>query len=142
MNGQLLYQELETFKKVLRGKEQAYKQLVPGFIPENLAAKFKLRPYQKEVFGRFVYYFNEYDGRPQGQPVQNLFHMATGSGKTLIMAGLMLYLYEQGYRNFLFFVDSSNIINKTRNNFLNPFQESICMPAIYRQASSKYTFGR
>jgi type III restriction enzyme len=46
--------------------------------------------------------------------------MATGSGKTLIMAGLMLYLYEQGYRNFLFFVSSTNIIEKTKDNFLNP----------------------
>ncbi len=38
--------------------------------------------------------------------------MATGSGKTLIMAGLMLYLYKQGYRNFLFFVNLSNIVEK------------------------------
>ena len=45
--------------------------------------------------------------------------MATGSGKTLIMAGLMLYLYEKGYRNFLFFVNSNNIIKKTKDNFLN-----------------------
>jgi len=45
--------------------------------------------------------------------------MATGSGKTLMMAGLILYLYEQGYRNFLFFVNSTNIINKTRDNFFN-----------------------
>jgi type III restriction enzyme len=43
------------------------------------------------------------------------------------MAGLLLYLYEQGYHNFLFFVDSTNIINKTRENFLN-------------QASLKYLF--
>ena len=53
--------------------------------------------------------------------------MATGSGKTLIMAGLILYLYEKGYRNFLFFVNSTNIIEKTRDNFLNPL-------------SSKYLF--
>ena len=46
--------------------------------------------------------------------------MATGSGKTLIMAGLILYLYEKGYRNFLFFVNSTNIIEKTKDNFLNP----------------------
>jgi type III restriction enzyme len=45
--------------------------------------------------------------------------MATGSGKTLMMAGLILYLYEKGYRNFLFFVNSNNIIDKTRDNFLN-----------------------
>jgi len=46
--------------------------------------------------------------------------MATGSGKTLIMAGLILYLYEKGCRNFLFFVNSTNIIEKTKDNFLNP----------------------
>ncbi|SUY87897.1 Uncharacterized protein conserved in bacteria [Comamonas terrigena] len=45
--------------------------------------------------------------------------MATGSGKTLMMAGLISYLYERGYRNFLFFVNNSNIIEKTRDNFLN-----------------------
>src|SRR4051812_49053510 len=45
--------------------------------------------------------------------------MATGSGKTLMMAGLILYLYQQGYHNFLFFVNSTNIIDKTRGNFLN-----------------------
>src|SRR5438309_1957786 len=55
--------------------------------------------------------------------------MATGSGKTLIMAGLILYLYEQGYRNFLFFVNSTNIIGKTRGNFLD-------------DASSKYLFNK
>ncbi len=46
--------------------------------------------------------------------------MATGSGKTLIMAGLIIYLYSLGYRNFLFFVNNTNIIEKTKNNFLNP----------------------
>jgi type III restriction enzyme len=46
--------------------------------------------------------------------------MATGSGKTLIMAGLMLYMYQKGYRNFLFFVHSNNIIQKTKDNFLKP----------------------
>jgi type III restriction enzyme len=45
--------------------------------------------------------------------------MATGSGKTLVMAGVILDLYEQGYRNFIFFVNSSNIIEKTKDNFLN-----------------------
>jgi type III restriction enzyme len=53
-------------------------------------------------------------------PAQILFHMATGSGKTLIMAGLVLHLYTLGYRNFLFFVSNTNIIRKTKDNFLNP----------------------
>ncbi|MCB0214363.1 MAG: DEAD/DEAH box helicase family protein, partial [Anaerolineae bacterium] len=46
--------------------------------------------------------------------------MATGSGKTLIMAAAMLYLYQRGHRHFIFFVNSTNIIEKTRDNFLNP----------------------
>jgi len=37
----------------------------------------------------------------------------------MIMAGLMLYLYKKGYRNFLFFVNLSNIVRKTKENFLN-----------------------
>ena len=56
-----------------------------------------------------------------------LYNMATGSGKTNVMAGLMLYLYAKGYRDFLFFVNSNTIIEKTKDNFLNP-------------ASSKYVF--
>ena len=31
----------------------------------------------------------------------------------------MLYLYEKGYRHFIFFVDKNNIIRKTIDNFLN-----------------------
>ncbi len=49
--------------------------------------------------------------------------MATGSGKTLVMAANILQLYKQGYRNFIFFVNSVNIIEKTKDNFLNPLSE-------------------
>lgn len=66
-----------------------------------------------------VYFLNnDFDGK-QPRPYHLLFNMATGSGKTMIMAGAMLYLYEQGYRNFMFFVNSNNIIQKTKDNFLN-----------------------
>lgn len=78
---------------------------------------FELRPYQTAAFENFITYF-ENDKLCQ-KPTQTLFHMATGSGKTLIMAGLMLYLYKHGYRNFLFFVNLSNIVQKTKENFLN-----------------------
>jgi type III restriction enzyme len=98
---------------------------VPLDIKNNLNPAFELRPYQIEAFGRFIYYLNNKHLRQM--PSQFLFHMATGSGKTLIMAGTILYLYKQGYRNFLFFVNSTTIINKTRENFLNPL-------------SSKYLF--
>lgn len=96
-----------------------YQNLVPKNVISNLKQSFAVRPYQQDAFGRFVFYWEKYANRPKGVPTQLLYHMATGSGKTLIMAGLILYLYEKGYRNFLFFVNSTNIIEKTRDNFLN-----------------------
>jgi type III restriction enzyme len=90
-------------------------------IVQNLNPKFELREYQKEALGRFDFYFSEFQKRKF--PAQLLFHMATGSGKTLIMATNILQLYKQGYRNFIFFVNSVNIIEKTRDNFLNPQSE-------------------
>ena len=99
---------------------------IPDYLRDNLNPKFELRPYQEEAFARFFLCFEEdFDGKEK--PLHFLFNMATGSGKTLIMAGLILYLYERGYRNFLFFVNSTNIIEKTKDNFLNPL-------------SSKYLF--
>ena len=92
---------------------------MPGSITQNLNPTFELRDYQKDAFASFIHYFNN-DLPSKEKPVHLLFNMATGSGKTLIMAGLILYLYEKGYRNFLFFVNSTNIIEKTKDNFLNP----------------------
>ncbi len=91
---------------------------IPNWIRDNL--KFEQRPYQIEAFKRYIYLDQEdFDEKPQ-KPYHLLYNMATGSGKTLIMAGLILHLYHKGYRNFLFFVNSNNIIQKTKDNFLNP----------------------
>jgi len=91
---------------------------VPNYIADNL--KYSIRPYQEESFRRYIYSdIEDFEGKPN-KPYHLLYNMATGSGKTLVMAGLILYLYEKGYRNFLFFVNSNNIINKTKDNFLNP----------------------
>lgn len=91
---------------------------IPEYIKNNLNPTFELREYQEEAIVRFIHYIN---GNPNRiKPSQLLFHMATGSGKTLLMAANILHLYSKGYRNFLFFVNSTNIIEKTRENFLNP----------------------
>ena len=92
---------------------------IPSSISQNLNPAFKLRPYQEDAFSSFIHYFNN-DLPGKEIPIHLLFNMATGSGKTLIMAGLILYLYEKGHRNFLFFVNATNIIEKTKDNFLNP----------------------
>ena len=92
---------------------------MPESITQNLNPEFELRPYQEDAFASFIHYYdNDLPGKEK--PLHLLFNMATGSGKTLIMTGLILYLYEKGYRNFLFFVNSTNIIEKTKDNFRNP----------------------
>ncbi len=98
-----------------------HKGKVINEIVQNLNSMFELREYQKEAIGRFIYYMDGYYSKTM--PTQLLFHMATGSGKTLIMAANILYLYALGYRNFIFFVNSTNIIEKTKDNFLNPLSE-------------------
>ncbi|MCZ2085314.1 MAG: DEAD/DEAH box helicase family protein [Flavobacteriales bacterium] len=90
---------------------------VPNWITDNL--KFEQRPYQIEAFKRYIYLDQENLEEKPRKPYHLLYNMATGSGKTLIMAGLMLHLFQKGYRNFLFFVKSDNIIQKTKDNFLN-----------------------
>lgn len=114
-----LYEKLDTLRETGNVKE------IPSYIQENVNPAFMFRPYQTAAFENFITYFE--NDKLCRKPTQTLFHMATGSGKTLIMAGLMLYLYKKGYRNFLFFVNLSNIVEKTKENFLNP-------------TSSKYLF--
>ncbi len=115
MNHKFLHETvLEEFgRKTLRETQ------LPAHITDNINPTFELREYQKEAFARFILCF-ENDFEEKEKRLHLLFNMATGSGKTLIMAGLILYLYEQGYRNFLFFVNATNIIEKTKDNFLNP----------------------
>jgi len=102
---------------------------IPLNITSNLNPKFPLREYQNNAFKYFINYLEEeFPGKNKFNK-QVLFHMATGSGKTLVMAGLIMELYAKGYRNFLFFVNSTNIIQKTKENFLSEF-------------SSKYLFNQ
>jgi type III restriction enzyme len=93
---------------------------LPIWISDNLKPGFGHRPYQIEAFKRYIYLDQEDLAEKPRKPYHLLYNMATGSGKTLIMAGLMLHVYQKGYRNFLFFVNSNNIIQKTKDNFLNP----------------------
>nr|WP_154079117.1 DEAD/DEAH box helicase family protein [Helicobacter pylori] len=93
---------------------------LPTHITSNL--KKELRDYQKKA----IYNYLE---KRQSNPTQKhfMFEMATGSGKTLVMAGLILECYKQGYQNFIFFVNSTSILEKTKLNFTD-------------SASSKYLF--
>ncbi len=123
-NSQTLVEKLNASSGL--GFLNQYKNL-PDYILKNLNRKFAIREYQKEAIARFIYYLSDY---PDKQiPYHLLFNMATGSGKTLLIASNILYLYELGYRNFIFFVNSVNIIEKTKANFLD-------------KSSSKYLFAQ
>lgn len=112
MDGLFLYEELDSIKKFGFLKE------LPDIIESGLSENIFLRDYQKEAFQYFITYV-ENEELSKNKQIHTLFHMATGSGKTVIMAGLILYLYTKGYRNFLFFVNQTNILEKTKENFLN-----------------------
>lgn len=112
MTESFLYEKLDTLKEI---NELAP---MPDIIEHSLSKNIVLREYQKEAFQYFVTYF-EKDGLRKNKQIHTLFHMATGSGKTVMMAGLILYLYTKGYRKFLFFVNQTNILKKTEENFLN-----------------------
>lgn len=112
MDGKFLYEELDSINKF------GFLKDLPDIIESGLSENIILRDYQKEAFQYFITYM-ENEELSKNKQVHTLFHMATGSGKTVIMAGLILYLYTKGYRNFLFFVNQTNILEKTKENFLN-----------------------
>lgn len=107
-----LYEKLDVSREIGATKE------ITNFLKQGLSKRIELREYQKEAFENFITYF-ENEKLNKNKQIHTLFHMATGSGKTVIMAGLILYLYEKGYRNFLFFVNQTNILEKTKDNFVN-----------------------
>ncbi|MDO8592986.1 MAG: DEAD/DEAH box helicase family protein [bacterium] len=114
----MLYDEFNSYKNFAGADVFKNKALGKPEILKNLNPAFAMREYQKEALGRFYYYYEEYQQKQK--PIHLMFNMATGSGKTLIMAASILYFYKKGYRNFIFFTRLGNIIQKTKANFLDP----------------------
>lgn len=115
----LLYKDIEP--KIEGRKEEGNYIDIPSSINDNI--KQPLRSYQKKALENFIY-FMEINKKYQALENKHLlFHMATGSGKTNIIASTILYLYEKGYRDFIFFVNVQNIITKTKENLLNKYSQ-------------------
>ena len=112
------YNFLYEFYNILGKREKhKFRNKIPDYIVSNL--KYSLRPYQEEAVNRYLYHYScEASSREQ-----ILFNMATGSGKTLLMAAIILEKYKQGERNFIFFVNNDNILTKTRSNFVDSGNE-------------------
>ncbi|MBF8969842.1 DEAD/DEAH box helicase family protein [Streptococcus sp. NLN76] len=112
----------ENYDTVSRSGFKDFRSDLPDYLMKNL--KHPLRPYQQEAIGRYLHYKTDNN---RVIPEQVLYNMATGSGKTLLMAAVILEKYQQGERNFIFFVNNDNILTKTKDNFIE-------------SASGKYLF--
>lgn len=88
---------------------------LPLEISKNL--KYPLRPYQEQAVKAFIYL---YENHGMQTAKHLLFNMATGTGKTLTMAAIVLYLHEQGYSNFVFLVHQLQIKDQAIKNFTDP----------------------
>lgn len=88
---------------------------IPEYISSNL--KYPFFDWQKEAFQYLL--LNEKRTEGKNEPTHLMFNMATGTGKTLVMASCILHYYKKGYRKFIFFVNQKNIIYKTENNFID-----------------------
>ncbi len=86
---------------------------IPVYITDNLHPTKQLREYQEHALKHFIWLYEN----DRASAKHLLFNMATGTGKTLVMAGVVLYLYEKGYRNFLFLVHQVQIKDQAVKNF-------------------------
>ncbi|PJK24548.1 restriction endonuclease subunit R [Enterococcus mundtii] len=119
-NAEILHKKIETqFASAFTDVPD-----VPEYITDNL--NHQLRPYQMQALRQFI--FTQERDISDMSYSHLLFHMATGSGKTVVLAAAILYLFkEKKQQNFIFFVNSDAIIKKTADNLMN-------------ERSSKYLF--
>ncbi|MFZ1301819.1 MAG: DEAD/DEAH box helicase family protein [Candidatus Microsaccharimonas sp.] len=86
---------------------------IPEYITDNLHPTKRLREYQENALKHFIFLYD----RDRAKAKHLLFNMATGTGKTLVMASVVLFLYEKGYRNFVFLVHQIQIKDQAVKNF-------------------------
>lgn len=121
-------ENLKPFPTLDKAKEEvnSFLNQLPNFyyIDENL--KHILRRYQQSALLYLNWSQKQVDANEKYN--QLMFNMATGSGKTDVMAAVILYLFKEfKYTNFLFVSNTTAVVDKTKENFLNT-------------ASAKYLF--
>lgn len=112
----MLFETLGT-----RAYENDIRKIKPedySFITDNL--KFSLYEWQKLAIENFLLYEKIRESENIKTPNHLMFNMATGSGKTLVMAAMILYYYKTYHiTNFIFFVNQNAILGKTQDNFIH-----------------------
>lgn len=114
-----LFDVIENRKAIYVEDGDESKFSLPEFMTNNL--KYNLFEWQQSALENFLILERTPKLKDfpdiKNRPTHLLFNMATGSGKTMVMAALILYYFDKGYRHFLFFVNQNNIVDKTENNF-------------------------
>lgn len=114
-----LYDEVKHLNESLFNEQLDWE--TPEYISRNMVHTFR---YYQDAALRFFHYSQTADAFRFRNVNHVLFNMATGSGKTDLMAGLILYLYqEHGYQNFLFLVNTNGVLSKTIDNLTNQSSE-------------------
>ena len=112
--------QLKTFPTLEKAKDEvnSYLTKLPTlyYLDENL--KHSLRPDQLTALFSLDWSQRQRDADERYN--QLMFNMATGSGKTDVMASVILYFYKElNYTNFLFVSNTKAVVDKTKDNFLN-----------------------
>lgn len=110
---QLFDENIKTAYKlgIVKNQPEEY-----AFITQNL--KYELYDWQKDALENFLLNEKLRKFNKINTPNHLMFNMATGTGKTLLMAALILYYYHEGYKDFIFFVNQNAIVGKTQSNFI------------------------
>jgi len=122
-------------EKIDYTKELFGESILPE-IPEGILNNLKhnMWPLQEEAFKNYLFYENIKEGSnnenlpnvefvKKDEPTHLMFNMATGSGKTMLMAACILHYMNLGYRKFLFITNQTNILDKTEQNLLNKLHQ-------------------
>lgn len=123
-------EKLKPFPTLEKAKEEvnSFLNQLPNlyYIDENL--KHTLRRYQQSALLYLNWSQKQVDANEKYN--QLMFNMATGSGKTDVMAAVILYLFKEfKYTNFLFISNTTAVVDKTKENFLNTASEKYLFSA-------------
>lgn len=84
---------------------------------EEVAARLDLREPNREAVENLAMAVNQHHREPDAGPLECVLDVATGVGKTYILAGALEYFAADGVRNFAVITPGRTILDKTVSNF-------------------------
>jgi len=108
------------------------KKVDSSFLSATYLLKNKLRDYQENALLNYLIVNNflskefDLDIRDEFSERHHCFHMATGSGKTMLMAYLIAHLYSFRYNKILFITNSTTLQEKTKLNLIPSYGSKKC----------------